>query len=319
MDYYEILEVTPKSSLEVIKAAYKTLAQKYHPDRNSAKEALKKMQEINQAYTTLSDPEKKRQYDELLRQKNNFKQVQQSEVKKSSVKNQPPTWQDKKVQEGLINWHRSCVKEIVWNNFDNIAKQFEINKNLIFSYHHYLNAEQRKYINMNDFILILKDINDIHQNIERQRVAKFKKLKYLKAGVAFLLGLIVTGIMYKIFNDYKKDNDYMRANQFYYQKDYQNAFNYYKSAAEKGHVPAQNTVGYMYQMGQGIEKNNEQALKWYKLAATQGNMEAQDNLGNMYLYGIEVKKDRKEALQWYRLAALQGNNYAQEMLIKLKK
>lgn len=64
-DYYATLGVTPQAEDVVIKAAYRVLAQRYHPDRHSgsAEEATRKMAEINEAYAVLSDPLKRKDYD----------------------------------------------------------------------------------------------------------------------------------------------------------------------------------------------------------------------------------------------------------------
>lgn len=65
-NYYEILEVARNASPEIIEKAYKTLAKKYHPDLqedNFKKDSEIKMQLINEAYETLSNPEKKKNYD----------------------------------------------------------------------------------------------------------------------------------------------------------------------------------------------------------------------------------------------------------------
>ena len=62
-DYYAILQVHPRAEKEVVEAAYRRLAAKYHPDRNSSPEATQRMSEINAAYEVLSDPQRRRSYD----------------------------------------------------------------------------------------------------------------------------------------------------------------------------------------------------------------------------------------------------------------
>jgi len=63
MDYYEILGLNRDATDSAIKKAYKELCFKTHPDRNSSPDASTKMQQLNEAYETLKDPQKKRQYD----------------------------------------------------------------------------------------------------------------------------------------------------------------------------------------------------------------------------------------------------------------
>ena len=62
-DYYKILQVDPSAEPEVIAAAYKRLALKYHPDTNKSPDAPRRMQEINMAYKVLGNPQSRAKYD----------------------------------------------------------------------------------------------------------------------------------------------------------------------------------------------------------------------------------------------------------------
>ena len=64
---YEALEVSPRASASVIKAAYRCLAQRNHPDKNPGDSAAgDKLAQINHAYWVLSDPDKRRAYDQTI-------------------------------------------------------------------------------------------------------------------------------------------------------------------------------------------------------------------------------------------------------------
>ena len=80
-DYYAILGVSPTSETIVIQAAYRALMRRYHPDTNSAPSAAARAQAINAAYAVLSDPTKRKQYDESRRS---------NDAKKAGAKNPPP-------------------------------------------------------------------------------------------------------------------------------------------------------------------------------------------------------------------------------------
>lgn len=68
-DYYEILGVSSDANEKQIKAAYRKLAFQYHPDRNTGdSESAGMMKAVNEAYAVLSNPSKRKDYDDLRRQ-----------------------------------------------------------------------------------------------------------------------------------------------------------------------------------------------------------------------------------------------------------
>ena len=83
--YYRVLMVAEIADDEIIGTVYRKLAQRYHPDLDTSPEAVRKMTEINEAYATLRDPAKRRQYDQWLiarrdRRRNDHLIVRQGDV-----------------------------------------------------------------------------------------------------------------------------------------------------------------------------------------------------------------------------------------------
>lgn len=67
VDPYQVLQVSPKAEQEVLHAAFRALAMKYHPDRDSSARASRRMIELNQAYAMVREPELRAQVDKARR------------------------------------------------------------------------------------------------------------------------------------------------------------------------------------------------------------------------------------------------------------
>jgi hypothetical protein len=109
------------------------------------------------------------------------------------------------------------------------------------------------------------------------------------------------GMLY--FNGLAEDDGSASDQHVLLQKNEREAVRLYRSAAEKGHAPAQYYLGVCLEDGLGTVKNEAEACHWYKLAADHGYADAEFSLGTCYEYGCGVLKDLKEAIRLYRLAA----------------
>jgi hypothetical protein len=76
-DLYELLEVSPHASQDVIQAAYRVLVRTYHPDRNPSFDAAQHIRELNAAYGVLSDPESRACYDLECARTHRFERLSQ--------------------------------------------------------------------------------------------------------------------------------------------------------------------------------------------------------------------------------------------------
>ena len=87
VDYYRILGIDKKATAEEIKKTYRKLAREMHPDLNpNDKEAHKKFQQVNEANEVLSDPEKRKKYDQYGK---DWQHAEQFEKAKQSQQRQP--------------------------------------------------------------------------------------------------------------------------------------------------------------------------------------------------------------------------------------
>lgn len=101
MSYYDILEVSPGASQETIKAAYRALCKKYHPDVCQDPNGQKKMKLINEAYEVLSDKNRRTSYDSTL--ENGKKQKTESTAAESTGDREQKSRISETEKTGVLN------------------------------------------------------------------------------------------------------------------------------------------------------------------------------------------------------------------------
>ena len=116
------------------------------------------------------------------------------------------------------------------------------------------------------------------------------------------------------------DRDAQNSLGYWYQyglgveKDEFEAVYWYRKAAKQGLPVAQYNLGLMYRFGRGVDKNDTEAVCWYRKAAGQGHADAENNLGVMLEYGLGCEENEQEALEWYRKAAEHGSGMGRKNL-----
>ena len=90
-----------------------------------------------------------------------------------------------------------------------------------------------------------------------------------------------------------------------------------KAQAENGDGDAQESLGVMYENGQGVSQDYVEAAKWYRREAEQGYIWGEVNIGRCYYTGAGVPKNYVEAYKWLNLASAHtGNNDTESKLVE---
>ena len=106
-NYYEVLGISKTASSDEIKKAYRNLAFKYHPDRNSGdKAAEEKFKEINEAYDVLSDEKKRADYDSFGTSNSHYSGTNNSYNRNNDFTNEETFW----------NWFNGNTSNSYGNN-----------------------------------------------------------------------------------------------------------------------------------------------------------------------------------------------------------
>ncbi|MBQ6773247.1 MAG: sel1 repeat family protein [Synergistaceae bacterium] len=98
------------------------------------------------------------------------------------------------------------------------------------------------------------------------------------------------------------------------ERDDAEAFKWYSKAANCGHPCAQYFIGVMYNEGRGVEKDDFMAARWLRRSAVRGNKNAQYLFGRKVFYGEGVMQNETAGLKWLRAAACKGHSEAKKFL-----
>ena len=107
----------------------------------------------------------------------------------------------------------------------------------------------------------------------------------------------------------------LEAYAVYKMAQFEDAFDKFKSLAERGNLQGMLNIANMYQAGEGVEKNPTLALEWYLKGSERGDPRAMFNVAQAYEQGLGVISDHDIALKYYHLAAQEGSDAARAYLI----
>jgi len=104
MNYYDLLEVSPRASKEVIEKAYRVLVKRHHPDFHKNEDKAREeeiLKKINNAYEVLSDEEKRQKYDT---------QIGISATSAENVSSESNTETGDLIAKAFVSWFRGGAK-----------------------------------------------------------------------------------------------------------------------------------------------------------------------------------------------------------------
>ena len=169
---YDVLEVSKFASKEIIEKAYKTLAKRYHPDlqeESNKKQAEEMMKQINEAYSILSDEQKRKEYDHRLEEEKKNLEVQNNITNNNNANNynnddnirnvyQTNYQNQRKSEEELRRYYEEKQRKIEQEVERKAAEQYR--KNYI-DYLHSLGYRIKHKWRFKDFIVIFAVIGII--------------------------------------------------------------------------------------------------------------------------------------------------------------
>ena len=300
---YAILKVSADAPTEVIRAAYKTLTQKYHPDRNEGNaEAARVMTLINEAYQVLSDSVRRAEHDRwIIEQQKQMQKLEHLHQLQRELQRQ----QEQKKQQALRKQRESQLRSGQESTDSDqtadaagVPVERKANKNISLANRLAARVDAVRQAAVAGDAMAQSNLGLMYEKghgVPQDYVAAIGWYrKAAEQGLA--IGQSNLGVMY--------------TNGLGVEKDYVEAVRWYRLAAIQGEAIAQYNLGVKYANGHGVTQDFVEAVRWYQKAAEQGEAIAQYNLGVKYANGQGVPRDFVQAHMWYRLAEMAGDSDA---------
>lgn len=186
-NYYEILEVSPNASKEIIDKAYKTLAKKYHPDANSEDKkqwAEEKFKKINEAYEVISNEEKREEYDRELKRQEEQQLIEHEDLK---IKYEKLYEQNQILRNELAN--------LSSNHSNNVGVP---NNNVYNNMQEQINQRVTQSVNKAYYDAYTQRMRDYGYRIHYKKTLKEKMKDLLSVTLAIIVILIIISILWHI-------------------------------------------------------------------------------------------------------------------------
>jgi len=169
--FYQILGISKNASTSEIKASYRNLASKFHPDKTNSALSDELMKKVNQAYEVLSDPKRRKEYDYTIGEKlseNTTKQTNNSNSKSSFWINLKKT--SKIYGKQAQRMGKEIAKLIQNYQANSTPTKSSSKKSNEYTIHHYYHYENKKHVGKkqrskkqepNDYGFNIKDVFDL--------------------------------------------------------------------------------------------------------------------------------------------------------------
>lgn len=346
-DYYKILGISPEAEDVVIRASYKALSQKYHPDKfdGSSTFANDKMAELNEAVSILSDPEKRKEYDQanFLESENDTWATSDSDKSHPSNNSEIDPLYDEAVHIvlGAQRVSASLVKRQLNIGYNRAARLIEEMERAGI-------VSPMRSDGHRDILIPLHSQKSRPQaqeksQINTQATSPIKWKRWVVLYLAWVVGYLILANMFLIAPEVTVAKDLtapqpqqvsperkeetppdentviMLATKLSSQGEEQarRAFGILQPLADKGNPLAQYQIALMYFDGIGTLQANDKGESFLKMAAQQGLPDAIFDLATRFESGNGVMKDSHSARVWYAELEKIGDRRGNTALEKL--